>query len=1298
MPEDAANAQPGVQPYVQLGVHPDAQPASMDDDAPLSPLSPLRPVPGVAQRHPKFAAVSADEFTLDVPIDGGAVRTMRYTFAAFDTNDEAHLQQLRQGGIGTQLQAFAESVQIKGALGDGFVVGELKGALYREPIDASNTSRRRCIVTLRCDDALVGLAIAVPQWQMRLLLVHQDHRGRRLSQVLLDEVQLRFLPPEGGALVRVDLPHCMSSQPARALYERNGYRGLGLDMARKNTAIVGGVEYLNDGAAYEGRSERHEDITAKRGRGEWGSPGAASEGHEVRTRGSKRAAAGPSQPRASPGATAPRQELQDALDRAAEAEKTARDMTSQFEQLTVQSERTRRLNRAVEASDCGLEARLITFAHDGEARAISLLFPEPVQEPDDRLDRAFELALCEASKQGHTAVVVELLAKGRAALIVEDDDGVGLAHMEDCDGLTPFMLAASGGHVEVMHTLQRAGADVHAVNAYGASALTLAATGGHVGAIELLLEMHVEVDRMDHLERSALMYAAEGGHTAVIAPLVAAGAVVNREAAGRTPLMLAAAGGHLDTMDALVQAGAQLDAATEDMQTAFMAAAEAGQAAAVSWLSACGATCINAVDCDSRTALDRAVNAESEMTVRALLRSGAEVTVRALEDAVYSGNESLAEYLASHASPERRMRALAFAESEGAAMVPMLRDQLAKGRHELPLVRAVRERTTPNKTWRALLEAHKAAPEPDVLLRASLAVSSETMPAGDGREGAKWELSLPPLGWRATLVAGAHLDAAIPALYRNEGGLYSSVITTGQLLQDLDETCFSFVLYDERPDPLSAVTVRVFQTEPRGTPLLYLDLIATRKGSRARGASPAEWLIDEVRRQFARMLRAGEKGRILLQSAGHDLLDGQVVRVDEYAKAYELWERKAVALDGEGRSELLQLAELGVTIEDSCWPRMIEVVGGVKPPVAAAVEVPVAMALEADESTHEGALGEALRAYVPLRDAARAAEVEDPVSKRRWERADIENAQAEAELKKEKSVVNEADVRECRSRLAEALYRKDRADDAVTAARAALEPVAKTLNEEDAKRRGAPDKWAELGERGRTVFKGACGERPAEHPLRLPSRDEVHEQTEFETIANDGHDKKGNARAPPKTVKGRRWHGRQMKGGAADAAWVEPLEQQLAEWLGSINWLVTATEGMRSVVDMFALKAGVDNRGNPATTPQQNPKHADSCAPNSHAARREAWGDAHFVVFIALQDRTRLPIYPFDLDGTEEIVELDACDVFIGRGDLIHYGPEYTELNVRIHAHLDSTAAPEARRHDATHPITDDTPTAHWPI
>eukprot|EP00966_Prymnesium_polylepis_P195322 4527269-Prymnesium_polylepis.3 len=64
MPEDAANAQPGV----QLGVHPDAQPASMDDDAPLSPLSPLRPVPGVAQvRSEKKPSFRRDCFSYAIP-------------------------------------------------------------------------------------------------------------------------------------------------------------------------------------------------------------------------------------------------------------------------------------------------------------------------------------------------------------------------------------------------------------------------------------------------------------------------------------------------------------------------------------------------------------------------------------------------------------------------------------------------------------------------------------------------------------------------------------------------------------------------------------------------------------------------------------------------------------------------------------------------------------------------------------------------------------------------------------------------------------------------------------------------------------------------------------------------------------------------------------------------------------------------------------------------------------------------------------------------------------------------------
>jgi hypothetical protein len=353
--------------------------------------------------------------------------------------------------------------------------------------------------------------------------------------------------------------------------------------------------------------------------------------------------------------------------RANNLEAEMQQMKAQMEQMRLQNERDRRVNSAVTNSSCGRDAQLITFAHDGEHDAIALLFPEPVQSPDARLSKAFEMALCEASMHGRDHVVTELLTKGKAALFVEDDEGCGLAHMEDHNGFTPFMLAAKGGHTQVMRSLKSEGAEVHDADAYGRTSLMLAAEGGRVDAIKLLREWGVAIDRVDALGRTALTYAAGAGHAAAIAPLVAMGAVVERvEGAHHAPLMLSVAGGHLAAMQVLKEKGAQLDAATEEGETAFMAAAEAGQSAAVSWLSASGATSVNAVDCDGRTALDRAVDAECSMTLTALLRSGAKVTMRALEDVVLLRNAPLLQTLASHASPEQRTHALAFAESNGA--------------------------------------------------------------------------------------------------------------------------------------------------------------------------------------------------------------------------------------------------------------------------------------------------------------------------------------------------------------------------------------------------------------------------------------------------------------------------------------------------------------------------------------------------------------------------------------------------------------------------------------------------------
>ena len=247
----------------------------------------------------------------------------------------------------------------------------------------------------------------------------------------------------------------------------------------------------------------------------------------------------------------------------------------------------------------------------------------------------------------------------------------------------------------------------------------------------------------------------------------------------------------------------------------------------------------------------------------------------------------------------------------------------------------------------------------------------------------------------------------------------------------------------------------------------------------------------------------------------------------------------------------------------------------------------------------------------------------------------------------------------------------------------ALDVVVTALNDADTHRRGAPEKWREMQARGGTVF------RKAEHPLRLPSAKTVGEQTAFRSIFNGGFDKNGVPVKSPDGV-GDRWHGREAAGGGEDAAWVAPYDAAEAAWLGEgrLNWLATTSKpGSKVVTDTHALKAGVDRRGKNATTPEQTPLHADSCWPNSHAAARAPWGDAHLVMITALQDGTRLPYYPFDRGGQQKIAKLNAGDVFVFRGDLVHVGAEYDSLNIRIHSYVDSPCAPEPRDADTTYPV-----------
>jgi len=308
-----------------------------------------------------------------------------------------------------------------------------------------------------------------------------------------------------------------------------------------------------------------------------------------------------------------------------------------------------------------------------------------------------------------------------------------------------------------------------------------------------------------------------------------------------------------------------------------------------------------------------------------------------------------------------------------------------------------------------------------------------------------------------------------------------------------------------------------------------------------------------------------------------------------------------------------------------------------------------------------------------------------------------------------------AECRALREDVEDARQRSEKARAALEMRRAeeeslndALDAALLELNEADARRRGKPKKWRELHKCGGTTLRNL--------KLNVPLASTANDQTAFESIFNGGFDVKGDPIPCPPGVGGR-WHGRKAVGKASarggknarggkkaadqpDAPWVAPTEESVLETFGAagLDWLSTTTGGdSKRVVHTHALKAGVDSDNNNATTPEQTPLHADSCWPNSHVAARAPWGDAHLVMIVALQDGTELPIYPFHKGGERETVKLNEGDVFVGRGDVIHVGAQYDELNIRIHFYIDSPRAPEPRNPKDTYQVHGDVK-GYWPI
>ncbi len=155
-----------------------------------------------------------------------------------------------------------------------------------------------------------------------------------------------------------------------------------------------------------------------------------------------------------------------------------------------------------------------------------------------------------AARRGHTELMKILL----------NIDGI-MPHLSimNCNHSTALHEACRWGHSHIVRLLLAKGCEVNLEESDGDTPLILAATHGHDVVVELLLQHSGEINHRNSMDRSALLEAAKHGHTAVVDLLLQYRAdVTATDVDGDSALTLAVGSGKLSTVSSLLLDGCHI--------------------------------------------------------------------------------------------------------------------------------------------------------------------------------------------------------------------------------------------------------------------------------------------------------------------------------------------------------------------------------------------------------------------------------------------------------------------------------------------------------------------------------------------------------------------------------------------------------------------------------------------------------------------------------------------------------------------------------------------------------------------